>query len=147
MDAVELLRQDHENIRAMLGQIEESQDTSTREQLIKEAMGELVLHETIEEEILYPALTEHPKTKELALEAYEEHGVVEALMAEMQDVGVEDETWMAKFTVMKENLEHHIQEEEDEMFPQAQQIFDQDELDDLGSRMERRRQQLLEEAA
>ena len=90
------------------------------------------MHEAIEEEIFYPALKEHPKTKDIALEGYEEHHVVDMVMGELEGVDVSDETWMAKFTVMKENLEHHIEEEEDEMFPKAEQVFTDGELGELG---------------
>jgi hypothetical protein len=104
---------------------------------------ELEVHEQIEEEIFYPALKDHPKTRELTLEAYEEHHVVDMVMAEIEGVAYQDETWGAKFTVMKENLEHHIEEEEGEMFKQAKQVFDKDELTQLGERMAARKQELM----
>ena len=63
-------------------------------------------------------------------------------MGEMLELPVSDETWTAKFTVMKENLEHHIEEEEGEMFKQARQVFDDVELEDLGNRMELRKKEL-----
>ena len=97
--------------------------------------GELAVHETIEEEIFYPALKEHPKAKELVLEGYEEHHVVDTVMAELEGLDVSDETWGAKAQVMKENVEHHMEEEEGEMFKQARQVFDRQELEDLGTRM------------
>jgi hemerythrin-like domain-containing protein len=84
-------------------------------------------------------LKEHTKTRAIALEAYEEHGVVDMIMSEIEQTPVEDETWMAKFTVMKENLEHHIEEEEGEMFKQARQVFDKETLESLGERMEGRK--------
>jgi hemerythrin-like domain-containing protein len=107
----------------------------TREELFATIKGELAVHETIEEEIFYPALKEHPKAKELVLEGYEEHHVVDTVMAELEGLDVSDETWGAKAQVMKENVEHHIEEEEGEMFKQARQVFDRQELEDLGTRM------------
>jgi hemerythrin-like domain-containing protein len=74
------------------------------------------------------------------LEAYEEHHVVDKLMGELENLPVDDETWGAKAKVMKENIEHHIEEEEGEMFRKARQVFDEAELEDLGARMERRKQ-------
>ena len=100
------------------------------------------MHEAIEEEIFYPALKEHPKAKDLVLEAYEEHNVVDMVMKEIEGVAYDDETWGAKLTVMKENVEHHIGEEEDEMFKQARQVFSKEELADLGERMAARKDQL-----
>ncbi len=105
------------------------------------------MHEAIEEEIFYPALKEHPKTKDLALEGYEEHHVVDMVMAEIEGVEPSDEIWMAKFTVLKENLEHHIEEEEGEMFPQAEKVFDDDELGELGDRMRARKDELKARSA
>jgi len=102
---------------------------------------EMRVHEVLEEEILYPALKEHDKAKDLALEGYEEHHVVDTIMGEMRDVSVEDETWTAKFSVMKENIEHHIEEEEGEMFPKAREIFSADELEEMGERMAARRKE------
>ena len=100
------------------------------------------MHEAIEEEIFYPALKEHPKAKDLVLEAYEEHNVVDMVMKEIEGVAYDDETWGAKLTVMKENVEHHIEEEEDEMFKQARQVFSEEELADLGERMSARKSEL-----
>ena len=101
------------------------------------------MHEAIEEEIFYPALKEHPKAKDLVLEAYEEHNVVDMVMAEIDGTPYDDETWGAKLTVMKENVEHHIEEEEGEMFKQARQVFSEDELDELGERMQARKDELM----
>src|SRR6185295_7451061 len=95
---------------------------------------ELSIHEVIEEEIFYPALREHAEAKDIVLEAFEEHDVVNMIMAEIEQTPVDDETWGAKFTVMKENLEHHIEEEEGEMFDKAREIFDRETLVSLGER-------------
>jgi hypothetical protein len=69
------------------------------------------------------------------LEGYEEHHVVDEIMGELEMTDVGDETWGAKFKVMKENIEHHIEEEEGEMFKNARQVFDRSELEELGARM------------
>ena len=128
----------------MLAELESTTErgVKTREELFTKVKQELVVHEAIEEEIFYPALKQHPKTKEITLEAYEEHHVVNTVMAEIEGVSYDDEKWGAKFTVMKENLEHHIEEEEGEMFKQARQVMDEDELEQLGNRMAARKQEL-----
>jgi len=128
----------------MLSELDDTTERAvkTREQTFTKLKADLEVHEAIEEEIFYPALKEHPKTKDIALEGYEEHHVVDMVMGEMLDLPVSDETWTAKFTVMKENLEHHIEEEEDEMFKQARQVFDDTELEELGNRMEMRKKEL-----
>jgi hypothetical protein len=101
----------------------------TRSELFATIKGELTLHETVEEEIFYPELRAHPKAQDLVLEAYEEHHVVDMLMGELEALDVSDETRGAEATVMKENIEHRIEEEEGEMFRQARQVFDDAELD------------------
>jgi hypothetical protein len=149
MDAMSLLKEDHEKVKKILGELESTTErgVKTREELFTKVKEELVVHEAIEEEIFYPALKEHPKTKEIALEGYEEHHVVDTVMAEIEGVAYDDEKWGAKFKVMKENLEHHIEEEEGEMFKQARQVFDEDELAQLGESMLARKQELIRQQA
>ena len=144
MDALELLEDDHTKVKKLMEEIERTTErgVKTREELFTKLRGELEVHEAIEEEIFYPALKEHPKAKDLVLEAYEEHNVVDMVMKEIEGVAYDDETWGAKLTVMKENVEHHIEEEEDEMFKQARQVFSKEELTDLGERMAARKDQL-----
>jgi hypothetical protein len=136
-----MLKADHDKVKRLLNELESTTErgVKTREELFATIKGELSVHETIEEEIFYPALKSHPKAKDLVLEAYEEHHVVDMVMAELEGLDVSDETWGAKATVMKENVEHHIEEEEGEMFKQARQVFDRDELEELGARMAERK--------
>jgi len=115
----------------------------TREELFAKVKEELAAHEAIEEEIFYPALQEHPKAKEVVLEGYEEHHVVDLISSEIDETPYDDETWGAKFSVMKENIEHHIEEEEGEMFDAARQVFEKEELEELGQRMELRKKEIL----
>jgi len=145
MDALQLLTKDHDHVKKMLEELDDPTERAlkTREQTFAKLQSELEVHEAIEEEIFYPALKEHSKTRDIALEGYEEHHVVDMVIAEMGDVPVSDETWTAKFAGMKENLEHHIEEEEQDMFPKARKVFDQQELDQLGERMATRKEALL----
>ena len=144
MDALKMLEDDHERVKKILDDLESTTErgVKTREELYTRFKKEMQVHEVIEEEILYPALTEHEKAKEIALEGYEEHHVVDQIMAELDGLSYDDETWGAKFTVMKENIEHHIEEEEGEMFKKARQIFSKDELEEMGERMEARKKQV-----
>jgi hemerythrin-like domain-containing protein len=141
MDAIQLLKADHDKVKRLLTELESTTErgVKTRTELFATIKGELTLHEIVEEEIFYPALKSHPKAKDIVLEGYEEHHVVDLLMGELEALDVSDEAWGAKAVVMKENIEHHIDEEEGEMFKQARQVFDAQELDDLGSRMEARK--------
>ena len=137
MDAIALLKADHEKVKKMLadGEATTERAEKTRTELFATLKDEMTVHERIEEEIFYPALKEHPKAKDIVLEGYEEHHVVDDIMGELEATDVTDETWAAKFKVMKENIEHHIEEEEGEMFRQARAVFEADELEQLGARM------------
>jgi hemerythrin superfamily protein len=141
MNALTLLKKDHAKVKGLLSELESTTErgVQTRQRLFAEIKAELTVHETIEEEIFYPELKAHPKAKDIVLEAYEEHNVVDTLMGELSSLSVEDETWGAKAKVMQENIEHHIEEEEGDMFKKARQVFDEAELEELGDRMARRR--------
>ena len=138
MDALRLLKEDHELVKRILKDGEETTERAekTRTELFGRLKSELEIHERIEEEVLYPALRDHPKSKELALEGYEEHHVVDTILGELEQTPVTDDQWAAKFKVAKENLEHHIEDEEGEMFDKARQIFSDEELEEMGARME-----------
>jgi hypothetical protein len=138
MDAIALLKADHDKVKKMLadGESTTERGEKTRTELFATIKGEMIVHERIEEEIFYPELKGHPKARDIVLEGYEEHHVVDEIMGELEALDVTDETWGAKFKVMKENIEHHIEEEEGEMFKQARAVFDRQELEDLGARME-----------
>src|SRR4029079_4850910 len=141
MDAITMLKTDHDKVKRLLADLETTTErgVKTREELFATIKGELTIHETIEEEIFYPALKSHPKAKDIVLEGYQEHHVVDLLMGELEGMDVSDERWGAKAPVMKENIEHHIEEEEGDMFKKARQVFDRQELEDLGERMAERK--------
>lgn len=143
-NAIELLEADHEKVKKLLERGDDTTERAvkTRTELFAEIKKEMEVHEAIEEEIFYPALKEHPKAKDIVLEGYEEHHVVDTILAELGETAVEDERWAAKFAVMKENIEHHIEEEEDDMFAKARDVFTKDELETLGQRMESRKKEL-----
>ncbi|MEX0990632.1 MAG: hemerythrin domain-containing protein [Actinomycetota bacterium] len=145
MDAIQLLEDDHDALKELLEKADSTTErgVKTREELLTRIKNDLTVHEAIEEEIFYPALKEHAKTKEITLEAYEEHHVVDEIMGEIEQTPFDDERWGAKFTVMKENIEHHIEEEEGEMFKQARQVLDAAEIEKLGDRMAARKKSLL----
>lgn len=149
MDAISLLKADHDLVKSLLADLESTTErgVKTRTELFARIKAELTVHEVIEEEIFYPELKAHPKAKDIVLEGYEEHHVVDLLLGELSALPVDDETWGAKAVVMKENVEHHIEEEEGEMFAQARAVFDKAELEDLGARMAERKASATAELA
>jgi hemerythrin-like domain-containing protein len=147
MNAITLLTGEHTAMKKLLTELESTTErgVKTREELFGRIKTDLTLHEVIEEEIFYPALKEHPKAKEIVLEGYEEHNVVDMIVGEMEGLAFDDETWGAKAKVMQENIEHHMEEEEGDMFRKARQVFNESELEELGERMARRREQAARE--
>jgi hemerythrin-like domain-containing protein len=147
MDALTLLKEDHDRIKPLLAELKETTDRAekTRGDLFSRIKAELTVHEIIEEEIFYPTLRDHPKAKEIVLEGYEEHDVVSRLMGELDGMDATEERFGPKAKVMAENVEHHIEEEEGEMFKVARQVFDRDELEELGERMALRKKSAKEE--
>jgi hemerythrin superfamily protein len=149
MDALTLLKRDHDKVKKLLQELEQTTEraTKTRTELFGRLKSELTVHEIIEEEIFYPTLKQHPKAKDIVLEGYEEHNVVDMLMGELDRLPVEDEIWGPKAKVMIENIEHHVEEEEGEMFSKARQVFDRDELEQLGQAMEKRKTEAMAQVA
>jgi hemerythrin-like domain-containing protein len=141
MNAIAMLEADHVKVKGLLAKLEDTTErgVKTRAELFATIKGELTLHETVEEEIFYPALKAHPKAQDIVLEGYEEHHVVDLLMSELEGMDVTDENWGAKAKVMQENIEHHIEEEEGDMFKTARQVFERQELEDLGEQMLQRK--------
>ena len=143
MDPFTLLKNDHESVAGILESIEETTERAIkgRDELFARLKQELDLHAAIEEEIFYLALEEPEETHELTLEAYEEHRLVKQLLSELEAEPKDTEEWTAKFTVLKENIEHHVEEEEGEMFPKARKALSKEEIDELGDRLQEARQQ------
>lgn len=149
MNPFTLLKADHETVAGILEQIDETTERAIkgREELFTRLKKELDLHARIEEEILYPALEESEETREITLEAYEEHRLVKQLLTELEAEPKDTEEWTAKFTVLKENIEHHVEEEEDEMFKKARKALSQDELETLGEQLQEAKEQRRAAAA
>ena len=138
MDAFELLKKDHEKVAGIFEKLETTTErgVKTREELFTQLKTELDVHAKVEEEIFYPAIREAQETHDITLEAYEEHAVVKRLLAELDKLSKDDETWGAKLTVLRENVEHHVEEEEGEMFSGAKKVLGSEQIEELGARME-----------
>jgi hypothetical protein len=138
MDALRLLEDDHKRFKKLLSEGEDTTERARagRRKLFESLRRGLEVHERMEEEILYPALKAHPKATDIVLEGYEEHHVADLIVAELAETDYSDERWAAKWKVLKESLEHHIEEEEEDMFKKARQIFEKDELAAMGEAME-----------
>jgi hemerythrin superfamily protein len=136
MDALELLRTDHQTVSELFGKAEETKTDTQKERLFEQIRAALEAHTHIEETIFYPALEEREELKDLVTEAYEEHKQVKTLLREIGNLSDRSERFDAKLKVMQENVEHHVEEEENEMFPMVEDLFSESELAELGAQME-----------
>ena len=137
MNPFELLKQDHKKVADLLEKLEKTTErgVKTREELFGKIKEELEIHTHIEEAIFYPVLQKEKGTEDITREAYEEHKVVKTLLSELDALNKDDEQWLPKFTVLKENIEHHVEEEEGEMFKEARKAIEKEELEQLGDQM------------
>jgi hemerythrin superfamily protein len=140
----QMLRADHRKVKQLFKQFEEAQSFREAQRICEAAITELLVHSKIEEEIFYPAAREHLGDEELMEEAKQEHHVVDVLIEELQEASPSDQhgetEFCAKFMVMAENVKHHIEEEEGEMFPK----FDKADVDHkaIAEQMAARKQEL-----
>ena len=141
LDAIALLEKDHRRFEDLLKQGQDTTERAVkgRTELLNTLTALLNAHELIEEKVLYPALKAHPEAKDIVLEGYQEHHVADLIVNELQTLPKDDEKWGAKFKVLKESIEHHIKEEEGEMFRTARGLFSRDDLQQMGARMARMR--------
>ncbi len=143
--ATQLLRKDHGTVKELFARFEKQGDRAqeTKQNIFSEIQRELETHSTIEEEIFYPAVREGVGgTEDLVDESIEEHNVVKSLLRELGGMSAEDEEFDAKMTVLQENVEHHVQEEEGEMFPKVEEQLGQERLQELGGQMQARKEAL-----
>ncbi len=135
MDILQVLKQEHKEVASMLKKLEKTTGRAkkSREQLFSKLNHSLTLHADFEEKFFYPQLKRSAKAKDLVLEAYEEHHVVKFLLSELENLSVIDETWQAKLTVLKENVSHHVKEEEKGLFPKAKTLLGSSKLKALAA--------------
>jgi hemerythrin-like domain-containing protein len=135
MDAFELLKEDHKKVAGLFDQLE-SATGKAKLGVFRQIKTELELHTHVEEKIFYPALEKPEETHDLTLEAYEEHAVVKTLLAELSRATSADDEWQAKAKVLRENVEHHVKEEENELFNKADDVLSDGQIQELGQQME-----------
>jgi len=140
MDAIQLLKDDHQKVEKIFSSMERKEN---RQRLFPELDRELTVHATIEEQIFYPAAREAEPTRDLVLESIEEHKQIKMVLADLEQTDKTTDEWGAALKVLKEDVMHHVGEEEDELFPKVRKILSKDQLDDLGTRMEELKMQLM----
>ena len=145
-DAITLLKADHAAVKKLFAQEEKSakHDGQNKQDTFNQIKAALTVHATVEEEIFYPAVKKarSENVKDEVREAYEEHKQIKTLLAEISGITPADETWDMKVKVLKEDVEHHVKEEEGEMFPDARKFLGEGKLVELGAQLEARKQVL-----
>jgi iron-sulfur cluster repair protein YtfE (RIC family) len=148
MDALELLKQDHQKVKELFKQGQETDDKKRLRQIFKEIKSELETHARIEETIFYPAMEEHEELKDMVLESLEEHKQMKTVLREMARLSTSSERFKPKFKVLKDNVEHHaVEEEEGKMFPNIRKLINRNELEELGQELEAAKHKRLRKAS
>ena len=137
MDAISLLKDDHRKVEKLFAQIKDKKDAADRERLFTEIKTELTVHTEIEEKLFYPAVLDAKVAHELVVESFEEHKQVKMVLADLDQADKSTENWIGGLTVLMEDVQHHVEEEETELFPRVKkEILSEQELEDLGKRMQ-----------
>ncbi len=145
-NVIDILKQEHQMVLSQFSELS-SKGTSNREQKYNSLKENLMPHMIGEEQTVYPKLMESGMT-DMALEAIEEHNAVKTLLSQLDGASTsQEDVWVAKLTVIQENVKHHIGEEEEKIFPQMQQKMGSDELSNLGSRYQEAKRSAMPVAA
>ncbi len=141
-NALTLLKQDHDMVKELFEKFEKTRSEDKKAQIAEQICTELTIHAQIEEEIFYPAVREEIREEDLIDEATVEHQSAKDLIAQIEEEGPEGELWEAKVKVLGEYINHHVKEEQNELFPQVRKT--KIDLDELGQQLEARKMELKE---
>ena len=131
-----LIKADHRKVEGIFAKIEKTSEkaVNTREKLYDELQFELRVHSEAEEKAIYPSLKDEEETEEIGYESVEEHGIVKFLLGKLDETPCDSKEWTAQITALKEAVEHHVEEEEDEMFSKMKKAFNKEELEEFAQR-------------
>ena len=136
MDALELLKKDHQKVKELFEQAEEAEGKE-QQKIFDQIKTEIETHARIEETVFYPAVQKHEELKDMVLESLEEHKQIKTLLKEMDNLASDSEKFEPKLQLLMENVEHHAEEEEEgKMFPKLRQIMGKQKLEQLGADLE-----------
>jgi hemerythrin superfamily protein len=145
MNALDLLKEQHEEVSKLFKQFEKLEEggMAERRELFVMIADRLSAHATIEEQFFYPSIKTE-KTEDLVREAVEEHLAVKRIIADLLEMEPADENYNAKMKVLQENVEHHVEEEEKELFKLVRKVLDEDQLLALGVQMMAEYEELMQ---
>lgn len=150
MSVLELLKKDHETVSKLFKSFESAKEADQKDscqQIAREICEALTVHATVEEELFYPAVDakaegQDEDAEDKVKEADEEHRLVKALVSEIEDMEAGDDHFEAKVKVLKDLVEHHVEEEEGELMPKAKKLLSKEELENIGEEVEERKEEL-----
>ena len=142
MDLYQLLKQDHQKAKRLFEQLSETsaRAVKSRERLFAQLKQELELHTEVEEEHFYPALRDEEETKDLVETALDEHDEVKELLEELDGADKEDESWSERLAELQDSVEHHVEEEETQLFPAAQRVLKKEKAEEIASAIEKEKE-------
>ena len=145
MDAIEMLKSQHREVESLFAKFEQLGDNAakSKQSIVDKIADALAMHATIEEKHFYPAV-KAKRTEDILLEALEEHLGIKRVIADLLKIQASDDTFDAKVKVLKEQVEHHVKEEESDLFPKVRKVLDKTELTSLAATMERTMKVLME---
>jgi hemerythrin superfamily protein len=144
VNAVDMLESQHREVEELFAKLDKADRDQRKQNLFREIADKLAVHASIEEQVFYPAV-KAKRTEDILLESLEEHLSIKRVLADLIDIDAADETFDAKAKVLKEQVEHHVGEEEDDLFPKVQKIFDEETLIALAQEMTLLQEKLLAE--
>ena len=138
MDLYQLIKQDHQKVRRLFERLADADSgTPSQARLFGELKRELELHATVEEKYFYPALLQYSETKDLIEEALEEHGDVKATLEELDQGDKEDARWAEELSELRQDVEHHVEEEENAIFPLAAELLDREQAEAIARNIQK----------
>ena len=142
MNAVKMLKQQHQQVAKMFKEFEAAKSAGPRRKIFEQIADALAVHATIEERHFYPAVKQK-QTEDILLESVEEHLEIKRVIADLLAMEADDENFEAKVKVLQEDVDHHVEEEQDELFPKVEKLFDEETLEALGEDMEETQAELI----
>jgi Hemerythrin HHE cation binding domain len=139
-----ILKSDHDLHRQMLASISKTEEADKRGDLFEAFRVEVTAHAAAEEQSLYSNMLADPELQEDGRHSVAEHKEIDDMLGELQDIDMTSAEWSTKFKEMRHRYEHHIDEEEEEMFPAAEKEFSKSKAEELGAKFDRRKPEELE---
>jgi len=134
MNAIELLKSQHREVAKLFAKAEKAKSPADKGELFDQIADKLAVHAAIEEHHFYPAV-KAKRTEDILLESLEEHLGIKRVITDLMDTDADDETFSAKLKVLQEQVEHHVEEEETDLFPKVSKLFDKEQLEAIGQEM------------